>query len=97
MLILKDWGDFGHMQPLPVSFLGFFVGAGLSWTSTTIVDKEKLCRLLNLFVFRDRQDKMGKIMYDLGNVYLSTGSYTTSLLTLQRRNTCQRHNVWKTV
>lgn len=26
-----DWGDNGHWQALPVSYLGFVYGAGVSW------------------------------------------------------------------
>src|SRR6185295_14483144 len=26
-----DWGDSGHWQPLPVSYLGFAYGAAMSW------------------------------------------------------------------
>ncbi|MFX0171910.1 MAG: hypothetical protein ACFE9L_08320 [Candidatus Hodarchaeota archaeon] len=28
--LITDWGDHGHLQSLPVSYLGFLVGAGLS-------------------------------------------------------------------
>ena len=27
-----DWGDNGHMQPLPVSYLGYLFGAAMSWS-----------------------------------------------------------------
>ncbi|MGC8782655.1 MAG: beta-N-acetylhexosaminidase, partial [Anaerolineae bacterium] len=30
--LITDWGDAGHWQPLPVSYLGFAWGAALSWT-----------------------------------------------------------------
>lgn len=29
--LITDWGDNGHWQTLPISFLGFLVGAGLAW------------------------------------------------------------------
>src|SRR6185436_16742198 len=29
--LITDWGDFGHLQPLPVSYLGFLAGAGFAW------------------------------------------------------------------
>jgi len=63
-----DWGDNGHMQPLPVSYLGFVYGAGLGWCveSNREVD---LPALLDRFAFGDRAGMMGQIAYDLGNVY----------------------------
>ena len=30
-----DWGDNGHMQPLPVSYLGYLAGAAMSWNVGT--------------------------------------------------------------
>src|SRR6185295_18746980 len=30
-LLTTDWGDHGHLQPLPVSYLGLLLGAGFSW------------------------------------------------------------------
>jgi len=31
--LITDWGDNGHWQTLPISYLGFFVGAGLAWNA----------------------------------------------------------------
>jgi hexosaminidase len=67
-----DWGDNGHWQPLPSSFLGFAYGAAISWcyeTNETI----DMPRALDLFAFDDQAGIMGKIAYDLGNVYLQFG------------------------
>jgi hexosaminidase len=67
-----DWGDNGHWQPLPASYLGFAYGAAVSWcyeTNHTI----DLPRALDLFAFEDAAAVMGKLVYDLGNVYLSFG------------------------
>lgn len=40
-ILLTDWGDMGHLQYLPSSYLGFIYGAMLSWSSGTIEDAEK--------------------------------------------------------
>ncbi len=32
--LITDWGDFGHLQPLPVSLTGFVAGAGCAWSAT---------------------------------------------------------------
>jgi len=31
--LVTDWGDNGHWQTLPVSYLGFMAGAGLAWNA----------------------------------------------------------------
>ncbi len=67
-----DWGDNGHWQPLPVSYLGFVYGAGVSWTYEASRDVDMVAAL-NTFVFRDRAGVMGRIAYDLGNAYQVPG------------------------
>lgn len=71
-----DWGDNGHLQPLPVSYLGFLAGAALSWNthSAHAIDEPGWATMLDLHVFRDRAGVMGKVATDLGLVYLRTGS-----------------------
>ena len=63
-----DWGDWGHLQYLPVSYMGFAYGAALSWCDESNRDLP-LPRALDLHVFRDRAGVMGQLMHDLGNVY----------------------------
>lgn len=36
--LVTDWGDHGHWQPLPVSYLGFAMGAGTSWNPDSAGD-----------------------------------------------------------
>jgi hypothetical protein len=67
-----DWGDNGHLQYLPISYLGFAVGAAYSWgmeanRSLPIADA------LSLYAFRDSANVMGQLAYDLGNVYQKAG------------------------
>jgi len=82
-----DWGDMGHWQVLPVSFLGFAVGAAYSWA----LDANRTMdvpTVVSLHAFRDPTGAMGRVAYDLGNVYKSAGVLmpNSSLLfwTLQR-------------
>ena len=63
-----DWGDLGHLQYLPVSFLGFVAGAACAWCYETNQTLD-LARCLDLHVFRDVAGVMGRLMHDLGNVY----------------------------
>ncbi len=67
-----DWGDNGHWQPLPASYLGFAYGAAVSWAYETNRDVD-IVAALNAFVFRDRAGVMGRIAYDLGNAYKEPG------------------------
>jgi hexosaminidase len=66
--LITDWGDNGHWQPLPVSYLGFAYGAGLSWGYETNMNTD-IQRVLDVLVFRDSGQVMGRLAYELGNVY----------------------------
>lgn len=63
-----DWGDWGHLQYLPVSFPGISLGAGVSWCVRTNRDLP-LTEALDAHVFQDESRVMGRLMYDFGNVY----------------------------
>jgi hexosaminidase len=70
--LITDWGDDGHWQPLPVSYLGFTYGAALAWSYDDNVALN-IPEALDVHVFRDSQRIVGKIIYDLGNVYQMPG------------------------
>ncbi|MFN2200601.1 MAG: family 20 glycosylhydrolase [Caldilineaceae bacterium] len=71
-----DWGDNGHMQPPPVSYLGYLVGAAMSWNvDTAKTDQEpNWAAMLDQHVFRDRAGVMGQLAYDLGLAYAHAGA-----------------------
>ncbi|MFQ5803171.1 MAG: family 20 glycosylhydrolase [Candidatus Methylomirabilales bacterium] len=73
--LTTDWGDNGHLQPFPVSYLGLLAGAGMSWCSTDAADPNRLDMpaLLDAHAFRDQAGVMGRLAYDLGNAYLHAG------------------------
>jgi hypothetical protein len=63
-----DWGDRGHWQPLPISYLGFVVGAAYAWA----LDANRAMdvpRAVGLHAFRDPTGATGQVAYELGNVY----------------------------
>ncbi len=66
--LITDWGDRGHWQPLPVSDLGFGVGAACSWclASNSEID---VAWSISHFAFDDPSGLLGRIAYDLGNCY----------------------------
>jgi len=70
--LITDWGDYGHWQPNSASYLGFAYGAAVSWSLETNGDLD-LPAVLDAFVFEDQAGIMGKLVYDLGNVYLIPG------------------------
>jgi hypothetical protein len=72
-LLNTDWGDNGHLQPLPVSYLGYMAGAAAGWNAATAWDEVDLPAMLDLFAFQDEAGVMGKVAYDLGNVYRLVG------------------------
>ncbi|MDW8104334.1 MAG: glycoside hydrolase family 20 zincin-like fold domain-containing protein [Armatimonadota bacterium] len=70
--LITDWGDNGHWQYLPVSYLGLAVGASLCWCYQTNRDRD-IVRALDVHVFRDDAEVMGRLAYDLGNAYQKIG------------------------
>jgi hypothetical protein len=68
-----DWGDNGHWQFLPVSFLGFAYGAAVSWACAANRDVD-IVPALNRFAFRDAANVMGGVAFTMGNVYQSLGA-----------------------
>ncbi len=76
-----DWGDNGHWQPFSISFLGFAYGAAVSWCIQAN-DSLDLPPLLDQFIFNDTAGIMGKLAYDLGEVYKIIGPEHTNGQTL---------------
>jgi len=67
-----DWGDYGHWQVLPVSYVGFAAGAAYSWAleANRTLD---IAPVVSRYAFRDPTGAMGRLAYDLGNVYQAVG------------------------
>ena len=70
--LITDWGDFGHWQPLPVSYFGFAYGAAVAWCHESNRDLD-VAAALDAQVFLDRAGAVGGIARDLGDVYRETG------------------------
>ncbi len=68
-----DWGDSGHWQAVPVSYLGYAMGAAYSWSGDTNKDID-IQEVVSRVMFDDPSGNMGKLFYDLGNLYLKVGS-----------------------
>jgi len=68
--LITDWGDNGHWQPLPVSYLGFAYGAGVSWAFDANRDLD-MSEILNMYAFRDKAGLLGKVAIELGRVHVN--------------------------
>ncbi len=71
-LLITDWGDHGHWQPLPVSWAGYAWGAAMSWARGAN-GALNLARALDLHVYRDRAGVMGRHTLELGGAYRLCG------------------------
>lgn len=70
--LITDWGDLGHWQPLPVSFLGLGMGAAYAWCLASNREAD-VPAVISRFAFDDPTGAMGRVAYDLGNVYRAPG------------------------
>ncbi len=76
-----DWGDNGHHQFLPVSYMGYMVGAACSWNAgADNANVDRLLEALNLFAFQDTAGVMGQVAYELANSYTKIHSVPNSTI-----------------
>ena len=66
--LITDWGDNGHWQPLPASYLGFACGAALAWAYQANQEQD-MAQAVSSYAFGDSTGRTGKAAYDLGNAY----------------------------
>ncbi|MGA2914716.1 MAG: family 20 glycosylhydrolase [Sedimentisphaerales bacterium] len=72
-LLNTDWGDNGHRNFLGISLHGFAHGAAHSWNGKA-VDNEKFTENFCYNVFRQKNDKLVKIIKMLGSTYITCGT-----------------------
>ena len=66
--LITDWGDRGHWQTLPVSYLGFAAGLAYAWAWEANREIDAAAAV-SAHAFRDWTGAMGRVAYELGNVY----------------------------
>ena len=71
-MLVTDWGDHGHWQPWPVSFLGLAYGAAMAWCGEANEGLD-VAAALDLHIFRDEARVLGALARDLGDVHLESG------------------------
>jgi len=70
--LVTDWGDGGHWQFLPISYVGYAYGAAVSWCLESNRNIH-IPQVLDVHLFQDRSGVMGRLAWDLGNAYQQTG------------------------
>ena len=70
--LVTDWGDGGHWQFLPVSYLPFAYGAAVSWCYDANRDADPT-KLADAYAFHDAAGIMGRLAFELGNAHLHSG------------------------
>jgi hypothetical protein len=74
--LIADWGDSGHLQPLPVSYPGLLAGAAFAWNSTSAREPTALdlASLLGIHALADSTGTLGRALVELGTVYRASGA-----------------------
>lgn len=70
--LITDWGDGGHRQYWSASVVPITYGAAVAWNERAN-RKLDAARAASLFAFDDPTGRLGRLWYELGNVYLLTG------------------------
>lgn len=68
-VLITDWGDIGHLQYLPVSYLGFILGGLNSWTKASLDDA------INYLKYYLGDDALCEAILELGKYHLLEGEY----------------------
>lgn len=68
-VLLTDWGDCNHMQPLPVSYAAMVYCASCVWNYEDRFSVRQLEKALDLFVFEDPASVMGALALDSGSYH----------------------------
>ncbi len=95
-VITTDWGDNGHLQYLPWSWIGFAYSAMLCWTDS--ISDEAMSWALNTLIYEDPQQRLSQAMMALSayNDRETTYTYNGTMLfqVLQFVDTENRYPLW---
>ncbi len=70
--VVTDWGDHGHWQYWPVSFVPLAAAAAHAWNGAA-ADDDDVVTACGIHVFRDGDGSVAAAARELGNVHLLTG------------------------
>ena len=74
-ILLTDWGDNGHLQPLPISYPYLAYAGMLSYRCHEGMFKQ-LRKFVNKEIFHDSSGMISDLILDLGNYYHYENSFT---------------------
>ncbi len=80
-VMLADWGDAGHCQPLMLSYISIAYAAGLCWNAETD-DYALAMRWVDGHVFRTVGDSFAQIIYNSGALTPKNGNCTDAFINL---------------
>jgi len=86
--LITDWGDYGHWQPLSVSYPSLVYGSALSWNVSNSKSMN-IAKATSHFALQDESEVAGESLVNLGNAYLQSGVLTDNsniFYQLLRRN-----------
>lgn len=64
-VLLTDWGDMGHVQYLPFTYIPLSFAAMTSWNSEN-EDLENMLSFINKYFYLDEGDSLAQIVYTVG-------------------------------
>lgn len=73
-LLMTDWGDNGHLQPLATSFAGLLAGAAAAWNVERCVSVDNITELLRTHVFPDPTGNMPRAAVKLASAHRTCGA-----------------------
>jgi len=79
-LLNTDWGDDGHHHPNSVSWLGYAVGAALSWHYEGNKNLNEIKGPVSTHVYKDASGKAAELYWEIGNVYRIIKDYDRTAL-----------------
>lgn len=71
--LITDWGDFGHRQYLPASYLGYLYGAAVGWCGRTNASID-VAHALSRYAFGDPSGVAGRLWCDAGTIHELAGA-----------------------
>ncbi|MFA7171952.1 MAG: family 20 glycosylhydrolase [Kiritimatiellia bacterium] len=75
-LVVTDWGDAGHWQPLSTAYAGFAYTAGLAWSLRANRDMDIKAQVSRCFI--GDPGALGEILVELGGLYQTAGVLTAN-------------------
>lgn len=77
-VIVTDWGDFGHLQFLPISYAPLVFTGLMSWRVREGTFFTHLPEYLNKVIFKDTKNLMANTIIEFGNYYRYYNDYRSN-------------------